>query len=390
MKIYVLMPTYNDCKTICDSLDSIMNQDYDNYEIIIVDDGSTDNTKKVIESYKNKNDLKSKIKYVYQENKDQLNALKNACNYIKERNSLVYILHSDDLLNNPNVFSKAVDYMKNNDYDAIISDIITIDKNNNITGKIKINNYINKKYILPLQLLWLGRNLYLDIGFFKAEVFLKQIYNNYLTWNGPFWLNLDNNNILNVKKVDFEFFKYRVCEENYINNELGKICVLNGEIRVVTRLLKYYYIPFYKVQFYMYRLFNKLKINTLFKPFYFKKEAKNKKEVIRFLLRKRFTDIEIKNNLYLNAIDNFYSKNSNRTIVIDEIPNDLPIYLGSDLRIFNKKVLDNNLEKFYIHFLNEMEFGFSKIIISKKYEEKIINIVKFLSIYDNVEIIFKK
>lgn len=390
MKIYVIMPTYNDSSTIVFSLDSILNQSYKNYEIIIVDDGSTDDTKNIIDKYKKSHDKDNKIKYIYQENSDQLNALKHACEFIQDKNSLVYVLHSDDLLDNPDVFEKAVSYMENNDYDVIISSINTIDGNGSLTGIININDYINKKYIMPLQLLWLGRNLYIDLGFFRANIFLNQVYNNYLTWNGPFWLNLDSNSILNVKKVDFIFFKYRVYEENYINNELGKLCVINGEIRVVTRLLKHYYIPFYKFQFYIFRLFNKLKINKLFKPFYFNKEAKNKKEVIKFLLRKRFTDIEIKNNLYLNAIDSFYSKNSNRTVTINEIPNDLPIYLGSDFRIFNKKILDNSLEKFYIYLLNEMKLGFNKIIINKKYKEKIINIVKFLSIYDNVEIIFKK
>lgn len=390
MKIYILMPTYNDSSTIVYSLDSILSQNYKNYEIIIVDDGSTDDTKKVINNYKKKYDKDNKIKYIYQENKDQLNALKTACNHIKEKKSLVYILHSDDLLDNPDVFKKAINYMKNNNYDAIISNVDTIDGNGNLSGKIKINKYINKKYIMPLQLLWLGRNLYIDSGFFRANIFLNQVYNNYLTWNGPFWLDLDSKSILNVKNVDFNFFKYRVFEENYINNDLGKLCVINGEIRVVTRLLNYYYIPFYKAQFYMYRLFNKIKINKLFKPFYFNKEAKNKKEVIKFFLRKRFTDIEIKNNLYLNAIDNFYSKNTSRTIVIDEIPDDLPIYLGSDLRTFNKKIIENKLEEFYVNFLNEMQIGFDKIIINEKYKEKITNIVKFLSIYGSVEIVFKK
>ncbi|CDA23471.1 glycosyltransferase related enzyme [Mycoplasma sp. CAG:611] len=390
MKIYILMPTYNDSSTIVYSLDSILSQNYKNYEIIIVDDGSTDDTKKVINNYKKKYDKDNKIKYIYQENKDQLNALKTACNYIKEKNSLVYILHSDDLLDNPDVLKKAINYMKNNNYDAIISNVDTIDGNGNLSGKIKINKYINKKYIMPLQLLWLGRNLYIDFGFFRTNIFLNQVYNNYLTWNGPFWLDLDSKSILNVKNVDFNFFKYRVFEENYINNDLGKLCVINGEIRVVTRLLNYYYIPFYKVQFYMYRLFNKIKINKLFKPFYFNKEAKNKKEVIKFFLRKRFTDIEITNNLYLNAIDNFYSKNTSRTIVIDEIPDDLPIYLGSDLRTFNKKIIENKLEEFYVNFLNEMQIGFDKIIINEKYKEKITNIVKFLSIYGSVEIVFKK
>ena len=48
------MPTYNDSSTIAYSLDSILSQNYKNYEIIIVDDGSTDDTKKVINNYKKK------------------------------------------------------------------------------------------------------------------------------------------------------------------------------------------------------------------------------------------------------------------------------------------------------------------------------------------------
>ena len=87
MKIYILMPTYNDSSTIVYSLDSILSQNYKNYEIIIVDDGSTDDTKKAINNYKKKYDKDNKIKYIYQENKDQLNALKTACNHIKEKNS---------------------------------------------------------------------------------------------------------------------------------------------------------------------------------------------------------------------------------------------------------------------------------------------------------------
>ena len=54
MKIYILMPTYNDSSTIVYSLDSILSQNYKNYEIIIVDDGSTDDTKKAINNYKKK------------------------------------------------------------------------------------------------------------------------------------------------------------------------------------------------------------------------------------------------------------------------------------------------------------------------------------------------
>ena len=67
-KVSILMPTYNDADTICETLDSICSQNYNNWELIIIDDGSSDNTKEVINTYIEKNNLNKKIKYVFQEN----------------------------------------------------------------------------------------------------------------------------------------------------------------------------------------------------------------------------------------------------------------------------------------------------------------------------------
>ena len=51
-KITVLTPTYNDSKSITETLTSLSSQTYTNWESIIIDDGSTDNTEKIILSYK--------------------------------------------------------------------------------------------------------------------------------------------------------------------------------------------------------------------------------------------------------------------------------------------------------------------------------------------------
>ena len=63
-KISVLTPTYNDAKSIEETLMSLINQTYSNWEHIIIDDGSTDNTKSIIEDFKNKYDKDNKINYI--------------------------------------------------------------------------------------------------------------------------------------------------------------------------------------------------------------------------------------------------------------------------------------------------------------------------------------
>ena len=51
-KVSVIIPTYNRAKFITNAVKSIQNQNYENIEIIIVDDGSNDNTQAVVNSLK--------------------------------------------------------------------------------------------------------------------------------------------------------------------------------------------------------------------------------------------------------------------------------------------------------------------------------------------------
>ncbi|MEB3340190.1 glycosyltransferase [Okeania sp.] len=62
-RVSVIIATYNNANYILEAIASIFNQTYTSYEIIVIDDGSTDNTRQILEPYLDK------IRYVYQENK---------------------------------------------------------------------------------------------------------------------------------------------------------------------------------------------------------------------------------------------------------------------------------------------------------------------------------
>ncbi len=90
-EISVIIPTFNRETFIGDAIDSALNQTFLDLEIIVVDDGSTDNTRKIVAAYKD-----PRIKYVYIDNSG-LAAARNK-GITESRGSYLTFLDSDDIL----------------------------------------------------------------------------------------------------------------------------------------------------------------------------------------------------------------------------------------------------------------------------------------------------
>lgn len=386
MKISIITPTYNDAVSIRETYQSIVGQTYREWEWIVINDGSTDNTREIIEKIQEEQKDNNKIIYREQANADQLNAIIHAIDYIT--GEYVFILHSDDLLPDKNFFENAVSYMADHpECEGLYGDLIVIDEKGLTTGIQKVKRYSQSKTIPPLQLLWLGRNLYSDVAFHRKNSFVNKVRKTYLEWNMPMWLDFQKEqvNMLGFEKWDKPVLRYRVHAGNYINNNLGKLNVLNGELRTAINLMNYYSIPVYKIQYYLFRIFNKIKIP--YRVFYKEKKTDDRADTIRFIVEKRLSSVE--ENIYYKSIYNFYKRQSKRSILIDNIPAEVPVYWGKDVRKFNKDLLNHTLHKFYLNFMNEMNNGFDKIIVTSEQDyDKIKVIINFMCI-NNVKVELK-
>lgn len=102
VNISIIIPTYNRADYIGKAIESILAQTYKDYEIIVVDDGSTDNTREVLQPYI------SNIRYIYQDNAG-VSAARNTAIHAAS-GSWIAFLDSDDLWL-PNKLSCQMEYI---------------------------------------------------------------------------------------------------------------------------------------------------------------------------------------------------------------------------------------------------------------------------------------
>ena len=89
--ISVVIPTYNSARYLADSIDSVLNQTLTPLEVIVVDDGSTDETSHVVRRYQDR----GPIRYFYQDNSGPSTARNRGI--AESRGDLIAFLDADDI-----------------------------------------------------------------------------------------------------------------------------------------------------------------------------------------------------------------------------------------------------------------------------------------------------
>ena len=132
-KVSVVMPCYNAEKYISEAIDSILHQTYSNWELIIVDDASTDRSAELIQAYVRR-DLRISA-YVNQEKKGAGAARNLAISHCTGK--YVAFLDADDISNRKRLEKQADFLDKNKNYGAVGTQAKLVDQDSRIMGETK-------------------------------------------------------------------------------------------------------------------------------------------------------------------------------------------------------------------------------------------------------------
>jgi glycosyltransferase involved in cell wall biosynthesis len=119
--ISIVVPSYNSAQWLPDTINSILNQTYENIEIIVVDDCSNDNTYEVVSQFKN-------VKYI--KNDINMGECYSSCRgFRKALGEYICRLSSDDMYANPDKLKNQVIIMKQNNADWSYNSINCVGEN---------------------------------------------------------------------------------------------------------------------------------------------------------------------------------------------------------------------------------------------------------------------
>lgn len=119
-KVSIILSTYNRAGFISNAIESVLEQSFSDWELIVVDDGSTDNTEEVVKKYN----------VIYSKSPENIGIARNSNRGLRiAKGEYIAIIDDDDRWIDKDKLTKQVDFLdKNPDYMAVGGGIVVIDK----------------------------------------------------------------------------------------------------------------------------------------------------------------------------------------------------------------------------------------------------------------------
>jgi glycosyltransferase involved in cell wall biosynthesis len=214
--VSVIVSTYNYAKYLEDCIYSILNQTYQDFELIIINDGSTDNTDDIVSRHLSN----EKIIYIKQNNTGQAIATNNGI--LKASGKLIAFLDADDLWE-PTKLEKQVKLFSRDSIGVVYSRVKFMDSNGlpldkKLTGKYflprsgHITNFLLFENFIPYSSAVVRRECFDDFEMFNPE------YKNGLDWD--LWLRISTK--YEFAYVDEHLLTYRVGHPGQLTSNIER------------------------------------------------------------------------------------------------------------------------------------------------------------------------
>lgn len=123
MKISIITATFNSGRTVADTLESVLAQDYSDYELIVKDGGSRDNTLDICRSYEAR--FEGRLRIISEPDRGIYDAMNQGI--AAATGDVVGILNSDDFYTDSHVLGKIADAMSDNTIGAVYGNLVFVD-----------------------------------------------------------------------------------------------------------------------------------------------------------------------------------------------------------------------------------------------------------------------
>lgn len=212
--ISILMPAYNAEKYIGEAIQCILNQTYTNWEFLIADDASTDNTSEIIKQYVSKNN-----RIQFYQNETNIGYLKTWNNLIKiAKGDFITFLDADDLCTSDRIFN-LFNYLQNNPDVKIVGsniDLISEEGQRIGTKEYPVSTELINKHLLSPKFPFCGsavmiqKEVYQKVGGYRE-------YFNRLGWEDHDWL-IRCCKIFKAANIDKYLYSYRNTHDSVTRN----------------------------------------------------------------------------------------------------------------------------------------------------------------------------
>jgi glycosyltransferase involved in cell wall biosynthesis len=211
-KISIITPSYNQGEYIEETIQSVISQEYPNYEYIVIDGGSKDNTVEILTQYYDKIDF-----WISEADKGQSEAINKGLQ--KAKGEILAYLNSDDVYTKYTLEKVADYFIKNPDVDMIYGDIELIDQNSkvlNIKREIRFDkrmaHFIGFGLIVPQPAAFWRKSISDKIGLFDE--------NNHFTMDQNYWYKISK--FFTIKHIPIVLSKFRIHQTSKTNLNISK------------------------------------------------------------------------------------------------------------------------------------------------------------------------